>query len=307
MHGKCFVKYSSGLVKDVRFDDFLQNNIICEASHAGQKMGEGFSSLNKLNEADRERIKSSIEYHKTAMTSHSNEMTLLNLWIALETLLVDGDPSIIGKISEIVPALSSLSYAKLTMYSFCKTANMIWRKSPITKEIYSGSDVNVEFLDARWILKAMIEKGDDSANLKKILSYNPLVLYRYDRLENGMFRNKKEHKKCIENNFNNIKWQIHRIYRARNSITHRGELIDNIDQIISNLHKYYHECLGSILHDIGKNNSKTISGSIYHRELARKKYISDLSKDQKKFKISQILNPYRYLFDRDIDEEFSWT
>ncbi len=305
--GKCLVEDSSGEVREVKFDDFLQNNLIREASNSERKMNEGFENLKKLNDIDRERVQSSIEYHKTAMTSHSNEMTLLNLWIALETLLVDGDPSIIGRISEIVPTMCSLSYAKMTMYSFCKSANMIWKKSPITKEIYSVSGVNVEFLEAKWLLKAMMEKGDDSKNIKRIMSYSPLALYRYDRLENGMFSSKKEHKKCLEVNHYNIKWQIQRIYRVRNSITHRGAIVDNIDQIISNLHNYYHVCLHSILHDIGSENSNSISDSIYHREMARNKYLFDLGKEEREFKITQILNPYHFLLDRDNEVPVLWN
>jgi len=307
MHGKCLVKDSRNELKEVKFDDFLQNNLIRETSNSARKMREGLGNLRKLNDLDRERVQSSIEYHKIAMTSHSNEMTLLNLWIALETLLVDGEPSIIGRISEVVPTMCSLSYAKLTMYSFCKSANIIWKKSPDTKIFYSGTDVDIEFLEAKWVLRAMIEKNKNSVNLKKILSYSPLALYRFDKIENGMFESKKKHKKCLEVNFNNIKWQIQRIYRVRNSITHRGAIVDNIDQIISNLHNYYHACLHSILHDIGSKNSFSISDSIYQREMARDKYMSDLVQENTEFKITQILNPYHYLLDRGNDSTVSWA
>jgi GTP1/Obg family GTP-binding protein len=81
--------------------------------------------------------------------------------------------------------------------------------------------------------------------LYTIIGRNPLLINRIFSLM------KKLHSaanilETIEVHKKRIRWHLQRIYRARNLITHKGEKIFYVEQLVENLHDYYHTILDLI-------------------------------------------------------------
>lgn len=105
---------------------------------------------------------------------------------------------------------------------------------------------------------ALISIKDDNEKLRDelytLIGRNPLLINRIFNLmkklhsANNILETIDAHKK-------RIRWQLQRIYRARNLITHKGERIFYVEQLVENLHFYYHTITDLIQETRNQNKS----------------------------------------------------
>lgn len=66
-------------------------------------------------------------------------------------------------------------------------------------------------------------------------------------------------------------WHIQRIYRARNCIIHDGEDVQNIENLVENLHSYIDVLCSGIVQLLNNNNqNQTVMDAIYEMYIKEK-------------------------------------
>lgn len=219
-------------IKDSDFS-YIQSNI-----------NEIVSILVNLDAQSKYFIYNSLNLHLSAVESKNIENQLMNLWTALETLLpppVQGDIRITHFLNSYEPFLGRKYVQKLIfdlmselrfeldedlydiltkmpgqLSEFEKIASLVAIQTDneiFRDEIYRKVGRNLRLRHKVFILMSNLHKSDKIYDLIKL-------------------HNKR------------IKWQLQRIYRARNLIVHKGGQLIYVNQLVENLHSYFH----SIIH-----------------------------------------------------------
>jgi hypothetical protein len=171
--------------------------------------------------------------------STAPEVKLLTLWAAFEALLPNVPEGATNRISHfleyIVPAVT-LSYARDCFIEFSRELQRL-----------HGSEYT-DFLDSLPIqetrladkLAAVVISGsaDQQKALCKILSANPLALYRLTELKKK-FARPNDFERTLKEHRERVAWQVQRIYRERNTVMHNGETSPAMGRLLSNTYHYY--------------------------------------------------------------------
>jgi hypothetical protein len=224
-------------------------------------------TLLSINDNDSKRIISSLEYHKLGILSSSNEARLVNLWIALETLIPEEKSSIISRICSYVPPSIATEYINQMLRETCKFIKPYLRipeKRNKLKELGIKSEYYITPKDLLDILLD-IKDGPKITKFFEVIGDNTLLVFRIFRIW-MRFDEIKELLKMIERHHENIEMQLNRIYRARNSITHHGRYSYQISQLIQHLHTYYITFMHNLRHDLMENH-KTINDALVYRKM----------------------------------------
>jgi hypothetical protein len=99
--------------------------------------------------------------------------------------------------------------------------------------------------------------------LQAFAAVHPLLRFRIFRLWR-LFNNPANFAKELALSAKRTEWHLYRIYRARNLIVHEGQEIENVPQLIENLHYYFSTTLSRILHGMWLNNEWDVADSIEH-------------------------------------------
>lgn len=194
-----------------------------------------------------ERLLSSIRTAALARSSDSPENQLISLWSAVEVLLSEpkDEARIVHYAALIVPCIISRHtrrqvnavYEELLIGHRTKF-NRLLRSMPE----YSGLQGYQAF--SRLIF--LHEHVDRQRKLAEILSDNPLALHRVWKIQND-FKDMKSASRTICDHADRVRWQIHRVYRARNQLVHAGRLPSYLESIILNLAEYYRSSIATIV------------------------------------------------------------
>lgn len=186
-----------------------------------------------------------IELHALALRSDSKENQILNLWIALESIIPanhDKDTSNIEHIiTSVIPFLNLIYYQRL-LSRFTKDL-LNWNR-----RVVMGVLKDVDATDTVTKLgKIMALKIYEPNRLKLSKSFKDFHLMA-DRFEYlcQIFSSPQSMYTGLNSHEKRIGWQIRRIYRARNLIVHSGLTPSYTEVLIENLHDY----LDTITHRI---------------------------------------------------------
>jgi len=199
----------------------------------------------------------SAQLHSMALASNSYENQILNLWIALESLIpteTKGDEasSIEHIVDSIVPFLNAIYIEKL-LYSHVKDL-MRWNYKA-TRTALNGIDGKKL---AEKLVKLMVCGEFDNQRTALEASFRDFHLLR-DRF--GFLRtlvsNPKNIIDALDAHQTRLAWQIRRIYRTRNIIVHSGKTPSYTKALIEHSHDY----LDTVLLQLVKlaSNPKTIN------------------------------------------------
>jgi len=236
---------------------------------------EDFSSMYKIKDSDICEIESNIEeisslvfnfdakseyfilnslnLHSIAIESNSDEIQLMNLWTALETLL---------------PPPEDKKRILHFLYSFEPFLGRMYVQKLLIDLLY---DLRFELDDQLdEVLSQVPTEGSQFEKVSSIIALKeenePVreLLYtkigRNLRLRNKIYNlMKKFHSsdsilKTIELHNKRVRWQLQRIYRARNLIVHKGGKLEYVKQLVENLHSYYHTII-SLANEVKNDNS----------------------------------------------------
>jgi len=220
----------------------IKDSEICEVK---SNIDELVSILIKLDPESMYLIWNSLSMHSGSIQSKRSENQLMNLWTALETLL---------------PAPPNQS--KRIVYFLYSFEPFLGRKyvQKLIKDLLNELRFELsEKLDG-FLLKVP-EGSSDFEKLSAVLSLKENKPLK-DELclmvgDNFLLRNKihslnkklitkKKILETIETHNKRVRWQLQRIYRARNLIVHKGSKLLYLDQLVENLHSYYHSVFSLI-------------------------------------------------------------
>ena len=185
------------------------------------------------------------ELHSLALRSDSPENQLLNLWVALETIV----PSKLGrskaKINNIIDSV--MPFLALN-YIYSLTDRLvqdyrIWNKSALNRALVGVDGES----DRQKLLKLLLLEEHAEA---RALLYSDLGNFYLLRNRTHYFStclsSPKKILRLLKAHANRVDWQIRRIYRTRNQIVHAGHTPRYINVLIKNVHDYLDIVLGTI-------------------------------------------------------------
>lgn len=261
-----------------------------------EKFMEKFNKIEKvLPIHDTRKILNSLQYHKIAMLSPSDEGKFVNLWIALETLLQEGGSNIIERIIRYIPASNSTTYINRLMKYICIQLSKRWNQTDKSEIIAELPNSAKKYISPEDLLKIFLDepKGKICTFLTGMVSDNPHALYRLERIWIN-FDSPYKLKERIESHKTKIEWQLKRIYRARNKIMHQGVGVSGLRQLIQHLHSYYHLAYNSLLVDLYYHDEWTVADAFEYRVVMYNHFLSRLENyDKSNLSLSMLFHPHK--------------
>jgi len=297
-HKLSLISHVGGTEKNCIDSDKSRLNYIRDSRKPGQSISLLMLILADIKDEDSGKLTASLQYHRLSMIAHTDEARLVNLWIAMESLLQGNPGSIIEKICKFIPVSLSLEYVLQTMKNLAIAMRGVWRQ-PDNRALLADLKYSDRYqLNPIDLLSILLSNAQDNrvTKITEMLSANPLLRNRIYILHENMFKSPKNLSKTLKNHQKNIKWQLCRIYRARNYVMHRGTCPPKIRQLIQHLHSYYILTLHSIIHDLKSNSGWGVSEAFentfqlynYMLELLQKSSNNTLT-------VEEILYPRRLL------------
>ena len=235
-------------------------------------------SRNQLQGNSLVKFHRAVDFHGVGLTNDISENQLINIWIALETIV----PSHVHEGSKIT--------------KICKMAMPIFLKSYLLKLIK-----NLMFDLIRWDrrkISAMLRRMPNSKDislLEKILMLVTLVEYQnlrdelFKELANyyllrfrlheivELFKKPENLLQRISTHEKKVAWQIRRIYRTRNLIVHSGKSPSYINALIENAHDYLDQIINTIIRfSCGSFSATSLEQVFDVAQLNYETYISQL-------------------------------
>lgn len=179
----------------------------------------------------------SAELHSLALASESIENQMINLWIALESLIPSKDNDDIAQIEHIsnsVMPFLNLEYIRKILTRFSKDL-LYWNRGLI-KSIYKR--INAQGVVSKTAhLLALPEYEALRSELESSFGDNHLLRDRYEHLV-SLVSSPKKISTTLDVHAKRVAWQLRRIYRARNMIVHDGSTPSYTEVLIENTHDY---------------------------------------------------------------------
>jgi len=200
--------------------------------------------FNELDPISMYCIFNSLNFHFCAIQTKSNENQLMNLWTALESLLPPPkEQRILHFINSFEPFLSRKYIQKLIL-------DLLHQ---LRRELNDDLDNIFSKLPSDYTdfekCAALISIKNDNEELRNelysMIKKNPLLRNRIYTLMKKL-QSADSIYSTIELHNKRMRWHLQRIYRARNLITHKGEEIFYICQLVEHLHFYYHTIIDLI-------------------------------------------------------------
>ena len=261
--------------------------------------------VGQMPEPNAGELTASLQYHRLAMDTHTYEARLINLWIAMESLVQGDRGSIIDIVCKYIPTSIGLEYVLQTIKNLAISMREIWRdaeKGELLTQLKYSDKYRLHQIDLLGILMEDIN-SEKVKKLKAIVAQSPLLRYRFFSLWKNMFKSPKILSKKIRRHRVNIEWQLCRIYRARNYIMHIGVRPPKIRQLIQHLHSYYILVMHGIIHDLKNHNQWGIEHAFENRLLLYDMLISGLNDyDSNPLTVEELLYPSRMLVRNDGSE-----
>lgn len=213
---------------------------------AGAKLKGLVTGSALLRGADSSRFISLAEFHGMGLESATVENQIINLWISLETISPSrkGHSKIRNVTSAILP-VTGLCYANrlvrrmafdLYTWSRHRTSVALKGVEPATNTSYGK------------VLSLLTDKQYEPqlVELFERLEDFELLRYRLFRIRQ-IFVDPSKLLSLIDSHQRRVEWQLRRIYRARNSIVHRGEKPPFINQLVDNAHDYLDQAINTTI------------------------------------------------------------
>lgn len=188
-----------------------------------------------LNNKSLPKFFRSAELHSQALNSDSSENQIINLWIALESLIPPkGEKAKIETLIESVLPFLNLAYIdRLLDRLISDIYNWNQRVLKETLKNIPGSTLKSKFVKLLVLDEYKQERNIFMDSFKDFY----LLRNRFFSFQNDL-SSPKNIKKVLDRHTKRLQWQIRRIYRARNLVVHKGTPPTYINILIENIHDY---------------------------------------------------------------------
>lgn len=253
--------------------------------------------LENLQPNDQERISSVLQYHRLAMSAHTDETKLVNLWVALECLVRISGTSVISNVCGLVTPSLVTHHMHAVIKNLAIDLRDAWRDKKAAEVLHRSiglvSDQRILDIPLDKLLGWLVQ-DDMELEIKciydKLITNNPLAVFRVDRIQQTYIKDYVQYSKVLQSHYKHIDWQIRRIYRARNLLVHWGKYSPNLEQLTQHLHSYLVLTLQNILTDLTWNRNWNISQALEYRA-GLYRMICDKESSSKFLSAKVILNP----------------
>jgi hypothetical protein len=255
-----------------------------DLAHEAYVRGSGRSSENFHSASPRVTalLAGPLQYHSLGVRATAPESRLTNFWVALESLLVEQGGSIIGRVTECIAPSLALSYCGRLLRA--NAIQLVWHARRADR---SGAkltsalrDVLAEPYKKRFsvescrLAQALLDEPR-AAKLFSLCAGNPLLIFRLHQLREKLIA-PGDLKASIEGHREHVCWQLARIYRARNSLVHRGALPIRSEHLIQHLHTYLAMTLHCLVREIGDSEILTVPAALARRRALYGLYLSKI-------------------------------
>ena len=244
-----------------------------------------------------EGLWNALEHHSVALASVDAKAGLVAMWTALECL-VGSEERVFRWIPPIV-ALRQIEkdvrYLALCCHGHFNTNSL---HPPQFLPRSSGY-----YVSPRDILEALTCKTSDTPMLSKLLAEvapHPLLRFRLHQSWCN-FRNPAALARQLEKSRIHLEWHLARIYRARNTIVHMGQVPRFASELMAHLQYYFSRCLTQLIRDLREHPDWTISMTLEHNRQRFFHVLQYLQKDA-----SQVSGGYLFPNDDDFKGYFPW-
>lgn len=214
---------------------FISDNTVDKAY---PKLAAMFSELKLHRGEDKTKFSRVIDFHGMSSQSEVVENQLLNLWTSLETIVPRTKGAIVGGVVEGVLPFIGLNYCRRLFKTL--TFDLVrWDRRSLSKVIKDSENRNESDLVEKIFNVIVLKENEKSLKLlfESLRNYE-LLKYRVFQI-NEMFGSPQETYNAITKHQQRVRWQLHRIYRTRNSIVHSGQKSPFIDTLVMNAHDYF--------------------------------------------------------------------
>ncbi|MFG3694835.1 hypothetical protein ACGFZ6_15835 [Stutzerimonas stutzeri] len=240
---------------------------------AAKKLTKFVSGFSMKRESFR-KFHRSAELHALALSSDSVENQMINLWIALESLIPSKGPdkaSIEHMVDSVIPFLNS-SYVSKLLLSLCRD---LFRWNGRLMKILL-KDIGGKDLISRLASFLSLQKHEAARNrLESSFGEFVLLSERYNYIK-GVLSSPELVVETLDRHKERVSWQIRRIYRARNLIVHEGATPTFAKVLIENIHDYLDTVFSALMAMASEGKINTIEQGFKHVELNYSAYHSNL-------------------------------
>lgn len=179
----------------------------------------------------------SAELHSLALASDSVENQMINLWIALESLIpskTDKDTAQIDHLANSIMPFLNLEYINKLLTRFSK--DLLYWNHKFVRRLYKGIDAQGVVSKTAHLL-ALPKYQDLRTELENSFGDYHLLRDRYEHLVR-LLSSPKSILETLDSHSKRVAWQLRRIYRARNTIVHDGSTPSYTEVLVENTHDY---------------------------------------------------------------------
>lgn len=187
------------------------------------------------------------ELHALALNSDSVENQIINLWIALESIIPskpeDREISNIEHIISSITPFLSIGYVDRLIAKFTRDVSN-WNSFLLRRTLKS---VQADDLTTKMVKLMALQEHQEAAQAfkEKFRDFHLLD----DRFQYfcSLFSSPQNLHDLLERHNQRVAWQIRRIYRARNLIVHSGKTPSYTEILIENTHDYLDIIMGTLM------------------------------------------------------------
>lgn len=210
--------------------------------------------LGQLDEPSTSRLLNSLNTSDLRGRHITPQTRLISLWSAVEVLLSDppkGTARILHYEQTLLPCIC-LKYMRRNLAAVYGELLRTYRA-----KFLRIVDKEPQFADkdrhSRFAAIIMLNSNADlQRNLTELCADNPLARYRLYRLWSEISK-PKAFKSAVSDHEKRVRWQIYRIYRARNTLVHAGIAPTYLQSLIQNLLEYYTSGVWTILSHVRRD------------------------------------------------------
>lgn len=204
---------------------------------AARKLETMIKTLRLPRGEDSEKFFRVVDFHGMSLGSPIPENQLINLWTSLETIAPSlKGKSIIGSVCEGTLPIIGLQYTARTFLTLARDIKRWDNKKfkSVMKVVESGDSI----IEKTFLLICDPAYDGLCTSLLADMQDFPLLKYRiFDT--NRRFKNGKNAAAEIRLHMTKAEQQLHRIYRARNSIVHSAQTDQLTENLIISAHEYF--------------------------------------------------------------------
>lgn len=246
--GKCLVieKKSGAISHSKNITNTMHKCSDLRPGRASVKLNKLITEFS-LHKQSFNKFTRSAELHALALRSDSIENQMINLWIALESIIPSKpEEREISNIEHIINSITpflSLGYIDRLMAKFTRDASN-WNSHLLRKTLkpIKGDGIAIKMA----ALMALPEHQGAATTFTNEFRDFHLLADRYQYFSKIFASPKAAHDALLTHN-QRVAWQIRRIYRARNLIVHSGKTPSYTEILIENTHDYLDIIMGGLM------------------------------------------------------------